>query len=164
MDANSGRIFWAPTNTDAGTNIFGVAAPENWIPNLSVTNEFEVLVVLLPQFTQESDGLKIENGVLSRKLNTLPGKTYQILFCDCLESNHWDTLTTPEKANSPSLTFTNQLNGNCHFYRINEEHMREQEWFAGPVRAHETKSAGNTFELTSLFFVSSVALSLPLFV
>jgi hypothetical protein len=77
-----------------------------------------VLVGPAARFAVNQEGIKIKNGLLSLKWDTIPGRTYQVQYCDELGSGSWFSLGTSNKSFGRSLTVTNQVISPRRFFRV----------------------------------------------
>jgi len=118
VDSVSGNFTWRPTVSTAGTtNPVQVVVSDNGSPNLSATNNFNVIVNPL---TQPSVGSSTySGGQFTVNVNGLSGPDYAVQVSTNLTLGGWTTIFS---TNSPAMPFTftdtNAGMQSIQFYRI----------------------------------------------
>jgi len=116
VDPSSGVLNWRPLVSQAGTsNTFSVRVTDNGIPNLSVTNNFNVFVN--PVTNPHIDSISLAGGHASLTASGPTGPDYTLWTSTNLFD--WETLFTTNSPLLPvTLVDTNSILDPARFYRI----------------------------------------------
>jgi hypothetical protein len=114
IDPVTGQLTWTPLTAPL-TNLLSVVVTDNGSPSLSASRTFMVTVLPPPQF----ENITVNGNLLSLTWPSLPGETYEIEYCDDLDTGVWTTSGAPVAGDGTPLTFTADMTAApTRFFRL----------------------------------------------
>ncbi len=117
VNASTGVFSWTTTtNQVPGTNVFTVRVSDNGSPSLGATQSFNIVVVAPLGIGSPA---QLPNGHVVFSWNTIPGKSYRVLYKNTIDDSTWNQLGSdiPATGNTLSQEIT-PTDPDKRFYKI----------------------------------------------
>ncbi|MDB6110566.1 MAG: N-acetylmuramoyl-L-alanine amidase [Pedosphaera sp.] len=115
VDSVSGVFSWTPDASQIGTtNGVTVRVTDNGSPNLSDVRSFNIVVIAAPITASAS----VAGQTITLQWNSVPGKTYRVVYLDEASGTNWNTLPPDVNATGSTSTATDSMGTSSRFYRV----------------------------------------------
>jgi N-acetyl-anhydromuramyl-L-alanine amidase AmpD len=115
LNPNSGVFTWTPDPAQTGsTNTVTVRVTDDGSPSLSDVKSFNIAVVAAPIAASAS----VTGQTITLQWNSIPGKSYRILYLEDASATNWNTLPPDVNATGSTASATDSMGTGSRFYRV----------------------------------------------